>query len=125
MLRGAKAGPLRLSLALGAVALTASGAAACGDDDATTAAPAGGGTAVEVADFSFTPGDLTVGAGSTITWTNSGQEIHTVKGAGFFSKAMAAGDSYEHRFTKPGTYRYLCTLHPAQMRGIITVDGAS
>ena len=105
-------------LALGAIALIASGAAGCGGDDSTDADP----NAVDVADFSFEPGDLTVPAGSTVTWTNSGEQIHNVKGKGFFSEAMEAGDVYEHRFTEPGAYRYLCTLHPTQMSGVVTVE---
>ena len=56
-----------------------------------------------------------------MTWENSGETIHTVKGDGFFSKAINPGDSYEHKFTKPGTYDYVCTLHPDQMQGTIVV----
>ena len=117
----AKARLLRLPLALGAVALTASGTAGCGGDGESTAAPSAGSSAVEVVDFAFEPSDLAIQAGSTVTWTNTGQEIHNVKGEGFFSKALVAGDVYERRFTRPGTYRYTCTLHPTQMQGLITV----
>ena len=117
----AKARLLRLSLGLGVVAATASGAAGCGGEGESSAPPAAGPNAVEVVDFAFEPGDLAIQAGSTVTWTNTGQEIHNVKGEGFFSEALVAGDAYEHRFARPGTYSYTCTLHPTQMRGVVTV----
>jgi len=69
-----------------------------------------------------------------VTWTNTGETIHTVKGKGFFSKAIDPGGDYEFTFG-PSTlrvrggvvpapeYRYHCTLHPTRMRGTIVVSG--
>jgi plastocyanin len=80
-------------------------------------------TAIEVADFSFTPADTTVKVGQTVTWTNDGQVQHTVKGPGFFSStALGHGQTFSHRFTKPGRFPYVCTLHPSQMRGTVVVQ---
>ena len=119
-----------LAVGLGALAISVPGLA-CGDDGGSSsstasssstsgaAAPASG--SVDTFDFGFDPADDTVEAGDTVTWENSGETIHTVKGDGFFSKAINPGDSYEHRFTKPGTYDYICTLHPDQMQGTIVV----
>ena len=37
---------------------------------------------------------------------------------------MNQGDSFEIKFTKPGTYSYVCKFHEASnMRGTITVTG--
>jgi plastocyanin len=79
-------------------------------------------TDVKVADFSFAPSETTVRAGQTVTWTNEGQADHTVKGPGFFSsKALGKEEKFSHRFTTPGRFAYLCTLHPSQMRGTVVV----
>ena len=119
-----------LTVGLGALAISAPGLA-CGDDGGSSgstaassptssaAAPATG--SVDTFDFGFDPADDTVEVGDTVTWENSGETIHTVKGDGFFSKAINPGDSYEHKFTKPGTYDYICTLHPDQMQGTVVV----
>jgi plastocyanin len=74
-----------------------------------------------MADFSFTPNVVEVKAGQTVTWTNRGQTPHTVKGKGFFSKALDHGQKYSFRFSTPGRFKYLCTLHPTLMSGTVVV----
>jgi plastocyanin len=55
------------------------------------------------------------------TWTTPAGGAHG-EGPGFFStRAMDPGQSYSHRFIKPGSYGYLCTLHPALMKGVVVV----
>jgi plastocyanin len=93
----------------------------CGSDD--DAAPAAAANEVAAVDFAFEPADVEVAAGETVTWVNEGQTIHNVKGKGFFSEAIDPGTSYEHAFEEPGTYEYLCNLHPDQMRGTVEVTG--
>jgi plastocyanin len=112
-------------LALGALTLGALGAGCGGDDadDASGASSSSGEPRVEALDFEFESAKLTVAAGTAVTWDNAGETIHTVKGRGFFSRAIDPGGTYEHRFSDPGTYRYLCTLHPTTMRGTISVRG--
>ena len=60
-------------------------------------------------------------AGDTVEWTNTGSTEHTVKGPGFFSKAIEPGAKFEHRFDHAGTFHYICTLHPEAMRATIVV----
>src|SRR3954464_14369887 len=103
-------------VAIAAVALLL-GLAACGDEDGGETAPQ-----AHAQDFRFAPATVRVAAGGTVTWRNSGRTFHTVKGPGFFSRAVPAGGTWSHRFTKQGTYAYLCTLHPAAMRGRVVVS---
>jgi plastocyanin len=39
----------------------------------------------------------------------------------FSSPAFNRGGTYRATFTRPGVYRYLCTYHPATMKGTVTV----
>ena len=121
--------------------------AACGDDNDdngggssagtttteqtdTTAAEkpsgGGGGTAtVDIKDIQFNPKDITVKAGTTVTWTNSDSIAHTVTkedgpGADFDSGNVDGGATFEQTFDEPGTVNYVCTIHPGQ-DGTITV----
>jgi hypothetical protein len=71
-------------------------------------------------DYEFASGRLTVGKGTEVTWTNAGQAPHTATGDGFDSGELAAGQTFAHRFNTPGTYEYLCEIHP-RMRGVIEV----
>ena len=84
----------------------------------------GGGSAsldaIAVRDFEFSPTSVDVKTGDTVTWENEGDQTHTVKGDGFFSRAMNSGDTYEFTFDKKGSYDYVCTLHP-QMTGTVVV----
>jgi plastocyanin len=96
---------------VGLLALTLS---ACGTSGATTTAPATDqvGPTVTIQDLAYTPETLTVQAGATVTWVwRDGAIAHDVKGDGFRSEVMTEG-TFRHRFTEPGTYDYLCTLHP-------------
>jgi plastocyanin len=105
-----------LALALGA----------CGSSGATTTdttqAPAAAdqGPTVTIKDLAYAPETLTVPAGATVTWAwRDGAVAHDVKGDGFQSKVTSEG-TFSHRFDQPGTYPYLCTLHP-NMTGTIEV----
>ncbi|MEV6763970.1 cupredoxin family copper-binding protein [Streptomyces sp. NPDC051105] len=74
------------------------------------------GTAVAIKNFAFAPATLKVPVGTTVTWTNQDTDAHTVTSAGsggpLQSAALATHGTYSHTFTKPGTYAYLCTIHP-------------
>ncbi|MFG2961109.1 plastocyanin/azurin family copper-binding protein [Streptomyces sp. NPDC048291] len=74
------------------------------------------GTAVAIKNFAFSPATLKVTAGTTVTWTNQDTDAHTVTstspGGPLHSAALATHAAYSYTFTKPGTYAYLCTVHP-------------
>jgi plastocyanin len=78
---------------------------------------------VVMKDFMFAPAALTVKAGSVVSWTNQDNEPHTVASdAGVFrSGALDTNESFSFKFDKPGTYHFLCSIHP-YMVGTITVE---
>jgi plastocyanin len=95
---------------------------ACGASDASPAATAGDndGRTVVIEDLAFAPETLTVEAGDTVTWVwRDGSINHDVSGDDFESEVMSEG-TFRHRFDDPGTYDYVCTLHP-NMMGTIEV----
>ena len=63
-------------------------------------------------DFMLRPASVTVGAGSTVTWTNKDDEPHRVVGdCGLFrSGAMDTNGSFPFRFATPGTCRFFCSI---------------
>ncbi|MDE2198831.1 MAG: cupredoxin family copper-binding protein [Rhodospirillales bacterium] len=72
----------------------------------------------------FAPMAITVPAGTRVTWLNKDDTVHTVAssdgGKVFSSPPLDTGDSFAFTFTRPGVYRYYCTVHP-YMLGSITV----
>lgn len=80
---------------------------------------------VDVEDMKFSPAEATVKVGDTVTWKFKDSVPHTVQGIG--DKAMGINSpifdkgEWSYTFFAPGTYRYLCSLHP-QMRGTVTVE---
>jgi amicyanin len=91
---------------------------------ATTAdSPASqGGTAVSISNFKFNPATLTVPVGATVTWTNQDEEPHSVAGkdGSFHSPGMDTHGTYSFTFTTPGSYDYICSIHPF-MTGTVVV----
>lgn len=78
---------------------------------------------VEIRNFAFVPQQLTVQAGTRVSWINRDDEAHLVAssdGAFTSSAAMDTDDRFERVFDKPGTYAYFCGIHP-QMRGTVVV----
>ena len=78
---------------------------------------------VLIQQFMFAPVTLTVKAGTVVTWLNKDEEPHTIfSDAGLFrSGAVDTDGTFEFKFEKPGTYHYLCTIHP-RMVGTIVVE---
>jgi plastocyanin len=72
---------------------------------------------------SFSPADLRIAVGDTVTWIAAEGDHTVVSDSGTFQSDAFAADyephSYSFRFTQAGQYRYHCTL--AQMNGVIEV----
>ena len=85
------------------------------------AAPAVDANTIVLKDFHFSPMSLTVKAGTTVIWKNLDGEPHTVvSDSGLFrSGGLDQNDSFTFKFDKPGTYKFLCSIHPNMMGTII------
>ena len=83
---------------------------------------------VSIVDFAFNPGSMTVNVGDTVVWTNTGEAPHTATSqsgpAAFDSGRLETGQTFSFTFTVPGTYSYICSIHP-EMQGTITVAAAA
>ena len=77
-----------------------------------------------VLDNTFRPGEIEVAAGTTVVWENRGRNDHNIlpvdgKAWGISTDLFAPGDSYQHRFTEPGTFAYYCSLHGTTTKGMV------
>ena len=94
----------------------------------TTAEKGGGAPEISMAKIAFSPTELSVKKGDTVTWTNKESVGHDVKKTGgpgpeFSSGAsggMQEGDTFKHNFNQAGTFEYVCTVH-SNMSGSVVV----
>ncbi|KIT17220.1 cupredoxin domain-containing protein [Jannaschia aquimarina] len=76
--------------------------------------------AVRIAGFAFQPARLEIFAGDSVTFVNTDGAPHTATGRGFDTGRLSRGQQATLRFDAPGSYDYICDIHPA-MKGQITV----
>jgi LPXTG-motif cell wall-anchored protein len=71
-------------------------------------------------DSYFEPLNMTVTAGSTVTWTNVGRIPHTVTAddGSFVSGNLKPDASFSFTFAKPGTYHYYCEYHGRKLQAM-------
>jgi plastocyanin len=125
-----KAHAVRKALLLLLVGLLAVGLAGCGGDDtpsgsASADEASAGGSEVAIGGFEFQPADLTVPAGTTVTWTNEDRAPHSIQDDSDLGAEegdeLAQGDTFQLTYEEPGTYPYLCGIHN-YMTGTVTVE---
>ncbi|GJL90474.1 cupredoxin domain-containing protein [Hyphococcus sp.] len=78
---------------------------------------------VEINGLEFSPAELTISAGDTVTWVNSDVMAHTstASGGSWDSGRMDKGDEWSFTFDNSGDFAYDCTFHPT-MRGLVIVQ---
>jgi plastocyanin len=89
---------------------------------------------VSVADFYFGPSAVTVKKGGSVKWiwspaNTEPHDVHLKKGpkglkkAGTYSTKTTAVTNAEFKktFETPGTYNFICTIHPTKMKLTVTV----
>lgn len=77
---------------------------------------------VQISNFAFSPTQITVKAGTRVTWTNHDKTAHTAtaNNNSFDTGTIAPKASKTVDFKKPGTYKYHCAFH-AFMTGTVVV----
>jgi plastocyanin len=79
---------------------------------------------ITIDNFVFAPAELTVPAGTTVTWVNRDDVPHTATSTSkprvFDSRALDTDQKFSYVFGTPGTYEYFCAVHP-RMTGTIVV----
>ena len=76
---------------------------------------------VKIKDNFFSPGRVAVSKGATVTWKWAGVNPHNVTtrrvpaGVRKFHSTTKTSGTYSHRFTKPGLYLFVCTVHGFKM----------
>ena len=82
--------------------------------------------AVTIFDDGFAPAALTVNVGDTVTWTNTGEDPHTVTAdnGAFNSGRLDPGASFTFTFTTAGSFGYRCDFH-SDMTAQVTVQAAA
>ncbi len=92
---------------------------------ASDATPTVATNTVTINDFSFGPQNITIQAGTTVTWKNQDSVSHTVTAKVASpnapnSQEIMPGSSFSFVFPTPGTYAYRCIIHPS-MQGTVVV----
>lgn len=107
-------GPVASLARLAALVALAALIVAVGSTAASAMTAGGGGHTfgASISGGGFNPTKLTVLAGDTVTWTNTGGS-HTVTSEdnAFGSGTLGFSDTFSHRFAASGTYRYYCSIH--------------
>jgi plastocyanin len=69
---------------------------------------------VEIVDFAFSPRDVEVRAGETVTWRNEDPYAHWVVSTQpdvLDSGEMSQAQAYSRTFPQAGSYPYYCNIH--------------
>jgi plastocyanin len=86
------------------------------------AAAVQGDAKVSIANFAFTPGEITIAPGESVTWTNDDGAPHGLvyRDGAKGMDLLLPGASFNRQFDRPGTYDYTCAVHP-YMTGRVVV----
>jgi plastocyanin len=81
---------------------------------------------VSITSTGFSPASLTIVTGSTVSWTNNDNMVHTVTTAegSINSGDIAPASTYTKTFSTAGTYNYY-DAHNTNMKGVLIVTASS
>jgi amicyanin len=122
-----------IAVALAALALSGAVAAAA-NAPATGSKGKSKAKEVTVADFYFSPELVTIHKGQSVKWVwaeanTYPHDVHLKKGpkglkerSSYSTKTTAVTDAkFEKKFETPGTYKFICTIHPSMMHMTVVV----
>jgi plastocyanin len=106
---------------------------ACGDDDPTEPEDGPFTGTIRVLDNRFSPANVTISAGDSVTWRWEGNDGHTVThgtsptspplASKLFDTPERTSGTFGFRFNSAGSFPYFCRPHLAMgMSGTITVQ---
>ena len=77
--------------------------------------------------WGYAPGTQRVQPGTWITWSNAGQDPHTVTAVdgSFDSGNLDPSEGFSWFFGESGTFPYVCTLHPWMTGKVIVGNGVA
>jgi plastocyanin len=80
---------------------------------------------VTIQNFVFSPATVTIDRGDTIRWTNLDSAPHSAVTVtpGFVTAVLGQAQVTTTLFESGGTFEYICGVHGASMRGVVTVRG--
>lgn len=80
---------------------------------------------VEMLDFEFSPKDIVIKKGDTVTWINNGEGRHFVMTSSgkrlLDSGIVEPGESYSHTFEDVGRHKYFSPIYTS-VTGTVTVE---
>ena len=76
---------------------------------------------VNIQNFAFSPSEITINSGDTVTWINNDDAPHTITGDSFDSGTISNGQEFKNTFQEKGTYEYHCNFH-SSMKGKVIVE---
>ncbi len=82
------------------------------------------GTSINISNFAFSPINLSVKKGTSVTWVNDDSMPHTVtsKKGIFSSRSLSKGDTFSYTFNSVGSYDYICNFHPSMSANITVTE---
>ena len=105
--------------------LALAGCGGGGDGDKKANPPPGQPGEIRIANFEFKPQTAVVKPGTKVTWTNADSSVHDIKDtspmATPVSPSMNKGDTFSITYTQPGTYSYVCGIHPYMIGSVEVV----
>lgn len=91
---------------------------------ALQAAPQPGVSTMDMIDTAYAAPNILVTPGATVTWTNRDADEHDV----IFlngtpgSPLLNQDQTFQHTFTTPGTYEYVCSRHASMLGQVVVAE---